>query len=61
MFLFPGEGVSFSLEKIMDSSPFLNMFVTDGSTDARKQKSVSADATFIFYHSDLPNKKRGKH
>ena len=55
--MFRGEGVSFCLAKILDSSPFPNMFVTDGSIDARKQKSVSADATFIFYHSDPPNKK----
>ena len=48
MFLFRGEGVSFCLAKILDSSPFPNRFVTDGSTDAHKKKSVSADATFIF-------------
>ena len=28
------------------------MFVTDGSTDAHKKKSVSADTTLIFDHSD---------
>ena len=57
MFMFRGEGVSFCLPKILDSSPFPNMCVTDGNTDAPKKKSGSAPATFIFYHSDLPNKK----
>ena len=57
MFMFRGEGVRFCLPKILDSSPFPNRFVTDGSTDAHKKKSVSADATFIFfYHSVLPKK-----
>ena len=55
--MFRGEGLSFCLVKIMDSSPFPNMFVTDGRTDAHKKKSVSADAILIFDHSDLPKKR----
>ena len=61
MFMFRGEGVSFCLAKILDSSPFPNMFVTDGSTDAHKKKSVSADATFIFLPFSSSDKKGGEH
>ena len=61
MSMFRYEGVSFCLAKILDSSPFPNRFVTDGSTDAHKKKSVSADATFIFLPFSSSEKMGGEH